>query len=56
MYIKEIDNGGVKIPYEYIARCECENGEKYSYEGSKINDAEHRSKYYVPITSEIGIV
>lgn len=54
IYIKEVDNGGSKIPYEYIARCNCKNGDNFIYNGSNIDDSEHRSNYYVPTINELG--
>lgn len=63
-YAKLIDNGVIdeekniteKISYQYFARCDCANGNKYIYDGSKIQDSEHRSKYYVPSITELGLV
>ena len=28
-YIKKIKNGDTEIPYQYVARCICENGKEY---------------------------
>jgi len=53
-YIKEIDNGGYKIPYQFIARCDCTNGNQYVYDGRTIRDTEHRSNYRVPSMAELG--
>lgn len=55
LYKKEIDNGKNKLIYEYIARCDCKNGLKYAYDGTKIVDTEHRSKYYVATAKQIGL-
>lgn len=47
-YTKVIDNGGKKLDYEYATRCDCQNGLNYVYDGTKIADTKHRSKFYVP--------
>ena len=43
LYKKEI-NG---IMYEYASLCNCKNAQGKDYNGSKISDKEHRSKYYI---------
>ena len=53
-YIQEFDNGVNKIPYQYLARCDCKNGEQYEYDGRKISDSEHRRNFYVPTIRELG--
>lgn len=55
IYTKVLDNGANKIKYQYAARCNCENGQNYAYDGTKVSDARYRSKYYVPIAEKIGI-
>ena len=54
LYTKLVDNGDYKIPYEYVARCDCDNGNEYIYDGRTINDTQHRSDYRIPSMSEIG--
>lgn len=54
-YKKLVDNGKNKIEYEYVARCECQNGLEYAYDGTIISDSKHRSKFYVPTAQQIGI-
>lgn len=54
-YTKIVDNGDRKLRYEYVARCDCQNGLNYSYDGTKIADKEHRTKFYVPTAQQIGI-
>ena len=34
--------------YEYAAQCNCPNAIGLDYDGSKIQDKEHRSNYYLP--------
>ena len=55
VYQKLTNNGDRNIEYEYIARCNCQNGQEYIYDGTKISDKEHRSKYYIPVAQELGI-
>ena len=55
IYTKLYDNGTEKIPYDYLARCTCANGEQYSYNGQNVSDSRHRSNYYVPNVVELGI-
>jgi len=54
IYTKLIDNGNIKIPYDYVARCNCENGNQYVYDGRIIQDTEHRSNYCIPSVAELG--
>lgn len=54
-YKKLIDNGNKKLEYEYAARCNCQNGLEYAYDGTRISDSRHRSKFYVPTAQQIGI-
>ena len=35
------------IMYEYASLCNCKNAQGKDYNGSKISDKEHRSKYYI---------
>ena len=55
LYQKIINDGNRKIEYTYVARCTCQNAEDFKYNGTKINDIKHRSKYYIPSVEEIGI-
>lgn len=52
-YYRQIENGGKKITYQYFAVCECGNEKRY--DGRVISDTEHRSKFYIPLISEIGL-
>lgn len=54
-YKKVVKNGEKDIIYDMFARCDCKNGLKYAYDGTKINDTEHRSKFYVPTISQLGM-
>lgn len=54
-YKKYIANGDKKLEYDYAARCDCRNGEEYVYDGTTINDTEHRSKFYIATANQIGI-
>ncbi len=54
-YKRLVDNGKNKIEYEYVARCECQNGLEYVYDGTTISDSKHRSKFYVPTAQQIGL-
>lgn len=55
LYTKMFDNGIDKIPYQYIARCTCKNGENYIYDGRNVQDKRFRTNYYIPSVAEIGI-
>ena len=55
IYTKLIDNGDIKLPYDFMARCDCENGNEYIYDGRTIQDTQHRSNYYVPSIVELGL-
>lgn len=55
IYKKKLENGGKDIIYDMFARCDCKNGLKYAYDGTKINDTEHRSKFYVSTISQLGM-
>lgn len=54
-YEKIVDNGVQKLSYTFLARCECENGLEYAYDGTKISDARYRSKYYIPTIQQLGL-
>ena len=54
-YKKRINNGKSDIEYEFVARCECQNGLKHAYDGRKISDSEHRSNYYISTANQIGL-
>lgn len=47
---KKIENG---YPYEYACLCICQNAEGLEYDGSKIADKEHRSKFYIKSAREV---
>ena len=49
-YYKDIEGK----TYEYFARCICQNANEFKYDGTKISDAKHRSKFYIPLIAEIG--
>lgn len=49
IYIKEVD----KHTYEHFARCTCQQGEKYKYDGTKLEDEKNRSKFYIPSITDI---
>ena len=49
-YFKEVDGHA----YEYFARCVCQNGNDFNYDGTKISDEKHRSKFYIPSITQIG--
>ncbi|HAB66521.1 MAG TPA: hypothetical protein DCE23_04040 [Firmicutes bacterium] len=53
LYTKVIKNGGKDLKYTYVAICSCGNAKQY--DGTKIMDKEHRSKYYTPLAVELGI-
>lgn len=52
-YYKKIEDGGREIIYQYFAVCDCGNAKKY--DGTTISDILHRSKFYVPLISEIEL-
>ncbi len=54
-YTKQIRDGGKVMDYEFVARCDCKNGEEHAYDGTKIDDVQHRSKYYIPLISQLGL-
>lgn len=54
-YFKEIDNGDKKLEYEYYARCNCENGKEFNYDGTTISDTKHRSKYYISLMTQLNL-
>lgn len=54
LYNKNVKNGEGKIIYECFARCDCDNGKRYAYDGTKVSNAEHRSKFYVATMSQLG--
>ena len=41
------------VDYEYACLCNCENARGKGYDGSKIADREHRSKYYIKNAEEV---
>ena len=53
LYTKKINDGG--RDYTYAARCSCANGLEFIYDGTKISDTKHRSKFYIKTAAEIGI-
>ena len=50
-YFKDIEGK----PYEYFARCTCQNGLDFTYDGTTISDIKHRSKFYVPLITQLGL-
>lgn len=55
LYKKIVDNGINKLEYEFVARCDCENGLENAYDGTTISDIKNRSKYYIPTAQQIGL-
>lgn len=55
LYTKKINDGGRDLYYTYAARCECQNGLEFVYDGTKISDTKHRSKFYIKTAAEVGI-
>lgn len=49
IYHKKIGNDD----YEYACLCNCKNAEGLEYDGTKIADKEHRSKYYLEKAEKI---
>jgi hypothetical protein len=47
---RKIENG---YPYEYVCTCICQNAQGLEYDGSKIADKEHRSKFYIKSAREV---
>lgn len=54
-YTKLFDNGNKKIPYQYVARCDCKNGLEFAYDGTQISDTQHRSEFHVPTVTQINL-
>lgn len=50
-YFKEVDGH----TYEYFARCVCQNGNNFNYDGTKISDEKHRSKFYIPSLAQLSL-
>lgn len=42
-----------EIDYQYFAVCSC--GISQKYDGSKVSDKRHRSKFYIPYEAELNI-
>ena len=55
LYTKKINDGGRDLYYTYAARCSCANGLEFVYDGTKISDTKHRSKFYIKTAAEVGI-
>lgn len=55
IYQKIIKNGDKEYSYDYVARCECDNGDVYKFNGNKVNDSKLRSKYYIPSITELHL-
>ena len=53
IYKQIVKDGDRSIPYEYVAICDC--GRKKQYKGWEISDEKHRSKYYTPLITELGL-
>ena len=49
LYHKKIDDKD----YEYACLCNCQNAAGLEYDGTKIADKEHRSKYYIKKAEEV---
>ena len=54
-YFKKVDNGDRVYDYEYFARCTCQNGNDFNYDGTKISDEKHRSKFYIPSIEQLNL-
>lgn len=54
-YFKKVDNGDRSYSYEYFARCVCQNGNDFNYDGTKISDEKHRSKFYIPSLAQLSL-
>ena len=52
-YFKKVIDGDRELVYEYYARCNCQNGKEFEYDGTTINDTKHRSKSYVANLEQI---
>ena len=52
IFYKKVVDG---FTYDFVARCECENGLNYAYDGTKVKDSKHRSDYYIPTLSQINL-
>ncbi len=55
LYKKILQNGNKKIQYTFLARCDCQNGLEFAYDGTKVSDARYGTKYYVPTAQQIGL-
>ena len=55
IYKKIIKNGDKEYTYDFVARCNCKNGEKFNYDGTKVNDSRLRSKYYISSISQLNL-
>lgn len=55
LYKKILQDAGRNIEYTFAARCNCQNGLEFAYDGTKIADAKHRSQYYVPLAQQLGL-
>lgn len=54
LYTKIIKNGDKENKYTYGAICNCGNAKKY--EGWTIADTQHRTDFYTPYASELGLI
>ena len=52
IFYKKIISG---YEYLYAARCNCEKGMEFSYDGRTIQDEKHRSNYYISTIEQIGM-
>jgi hypothetical protein len=43
LYTKKVKDGGRDLYYTYAARCECQNGLEFTYDGTKISDTNERT-------------
>ncbi|MBQ9659162.1 MAG: hypothetical protein IJV31_10460 [Clostridia bacterium] len=53
LYRKMKKNGNKDLFYTYAAICTC--GNKKQYKGWEISDEEHRSNYYTPLATQLGM-
>lgn len=54
-YTKFVQEGYKKLPYLFIAKCDCKNGENYNYDGRKLEDKANKSDYYIPNLQQINL-
>ena len=52
IFYKKIIDG---FEYDFVARCDCNNGQNYAYDGRKVSDPKNRSNYYIPTLEQINL-